>query len=348
MIAVLGNSPSSGSTLLADLLDSSQYTACGVELNLFSNKQFYDFDKFKIRYQHSGYSPSIHRIRNRVNLRRLHSYGLNEEEFAQLLNQSKDIWDFTDHFSKRFLALRGKQLDGIVFEKTPENINCIGEYLHTFPESYFVHIVRNPLFVYYSLRNREFPHFIATLSWLVDIAQYIPYKDHPRVMLIRYEDLIEDPFNITLDIIKKILKTTNLTADDIKYGYQHNHYRKWFNTRLSSWSNTQYGVIKNANQQPLSAEHNKYLGNLLNVKISRVYAQTYNISEISFVDALKEFQYYDVCVEQLRPYLNGKAIFQKTFMDYVRLSYKWLKDYRYGDSSLGQLRYYFTPIDYIN
>ena len=38
-LGVIGNAPSSGSTIFSDLLDSTEFTLCGPEIMLFSNKE---------------------------------------------------------------------------------------------------------------------------------------------------------------------------------------------------------------------------------------------------------------------------------------------------------------------
>ncbi|MCK4882859.1 MAG: hypothetical protein KAR31_11720 [Candidatus Omnitrophica bacterium] len=91
MLCIIGNSPSSGSTLLADLLDSTNVSACGNELNLFSNKNIYNFTEFKKNIRRSSATFSVGRIRNTINVHRLYGYGLNEKEFVEFIKSSENL-----------------------------------------------------------------------------------------------------------------------------------------------------------------------------------------------------------------------------------------------------------------
>lgn len=344
MISIIGNAPSSGSTFLADLLDSTKYSACGVELNLFSNTKFYDFGRFKKNIQCSSRSFSIHRIRNRINSHRLHSYALDNKELSQMVSSSQNTHEFVEKFTSSFLALRGKEEGGIVFEKTPENINCIGEFLNTFQDSYFIHIVRNPLYIYPSLLRRNFPSYIALTSWLIDVAKYIKYKDHPRAILVRYEDLITNPFKITQDILQKTANITGLSEDEIKKGYEHNRYRQIFSKKIKTWQVHRYGTIENANEQNLSRGTLMNLSRLLNAKVSPAYAQIFGITPISFLEAISQFGYYDDILAQLQNFRGHQKIPQKTLPAYLRLFLKWEEDFRHADASVSQLGIYLNPV----
>ena len=77
MIIAIGNSPSSGSTYLADLLDSLPYAVCGPEINLFSAKDYFaEFDKIKKQGFYSSASPAVYQTRQRLLEDKLCSWGL--------------------------------------------------------------------------------------------------------------------------------------------------------------------------------------------------------------------------------------------------------------------------------
>ena len=204
MFVLVGNSQSSGSSFLADLLDSTPYSCCGEELGVFSGKRLYDFSRFKANILQRSIASSVYALSNGLITKDLHSYGFNIETFAALCRESEDILDFTERFADYVTALRGKPGNALVFEKTPQNISCIGEFLDAFKDSYFVYVVRNPLFVYASLLRRNFPPYIALSTWLIDVARYARYKDHERVIPIRYEDLVEDPYAVVRLLLMKL------------------------------------------------------------------------------------------------------------------------------------------------
>jgi hypothetical protein len=90
--------------------------------------------------------------------------------------------------------------DKRVVEKSVENAEMAWVYQNLFPDSYFIHIIRNPYANLVSLRkfktnNKTFPSLIELL-----LSLYINYKYlelNQRIIrnyyLIKYEDLIEDP-----------------------------------------------------------------------------------------------------------------------------------------------------------
>lgn len=346
IVSIIGNSPSSGSTLLADLLDSIQWSACGVELDFFSNKEVYNFSKYRKNIYQTSNSPSIYRSRNGVNIDRLHSYGLNVAGFQKMVKSASNLNEFVDNFADYYLALRGKDKNSILFEKTPQNINCIGEFLSTFKNGYFIHLVRNPLYVYLSLLNRGLPKFVALMAWYFDVAKYFKYKNHERVILVKYEKLVEQPFKIVKDILK-LITNKDVSEEEIKYGYGNNRYRREFSIKLKSWKVKDYGKIKNADNVIASNENLVDFCQLLNIKIHPKYAEIFDIEEISFIESIKEFNYYDYIVEELSSIKLGSEIPAKTKEDHKRLLMKWFHDFKNKDAKLSHLKYYLNPIQKI-
>lgn len=343
-ISIIGNSPSSGSTLLADLLDSTQYSACGVELNFFSNKRIYNFSEYRKNIFQTSSSSSIYLYRNGVNIHRLHSYGLDISEYKKIVEMASDLSGFVDNFANDYLGLRGKNENGIFFEKTPQNINCIGDFLHTFKDGYFIYIVRNPLYVYLSLLNRGFPKYIALITWLIDVAQYFKYKEHKKVILVKYEELVELPFKHVKDVLRVITNKT-ISEDEIKYGYENNRYRKAHSKKMKKWKINKYGKVENANYTVFSKENLTDFSTLLNAKIHPTYAEIFDLEEISFIELAKEFDYYDWIIERLSSVKCENTIPTKTKEDYNRLLIKWLGDFIKKDSKWSYLKYYLNPIE---
>ncbi len=343
IISIIGNAPSSGSTFFADLLDSSVSSACGLEMNLFSNRKTYDLSKYKKNIFCSSRSSSVYRFRNKLNLNAINSYGFNKARFSEMVNDSMDLNAFVEDFASEYLAFRNKDSNGIWFEKTPENINCIGEFLRTFKNAYFIHIVRNPLYVYLSLLNRGFPKYVALTTWLVDVAKYFKYRNDKRVILIKYEELVEQPFKIVGDIIK-LITNKDVLEEEIKYGYESNRYRMEHLIKLESWKVKEYGVIKNANNVIPGTGDLIAFSKILSMKINPEYAEIFDLGEISFIESIKEFGYYDQIVETLSSVKFGSEIPTKTIADYKQLLIKWFRDYMQNDSKWSYLKYYLNPI----
>lgn len=346
LISIIGNAPSSGSTLFADLLDSTDYSACGVEMELFSNREIYNFSKYKNNIFCTSSSSSIYSFRNKININAIDSYGFNRVKFRQMINKATDLNTFVGNFANEYLAFRQKDVKGIWFEKTPRNINCIGEFLRTFKNAYFIHIVRDPLYVYLSLLNRGFPKYVALTTWLVAVAKYFKYRNDKRIILVKYEELVEQPFKIVRDIIK-LITNKDVLEEEIKYNYERNRYRMENLITLESWKVKEYGVIKNANNVIPSTEDLKEFCKILNGKINPKYAEIFDLEEISFIESIKEFGYYDQINEKSSSVKFGSEIPTKTKADYKRLLIKWFRDYIKNDSKRSYMKYYLNPIQKI-
>ena len=204
MIIAVGNAPSSGSTFLADLLDSLPFAVCGPEINLFSVKSnFTNFTYLKKSGFSSSRSPVIYERRQRLLDWRLCNYGIDRLLLKLILKESSSLKDFSINIFDVFSNFRGKQCK-LYFEKTPQNIHCAKIFLDTFKDSFFLHIVRNPLYVYKSLLKRNFPPYIAVNTWLIDESRSYELINHPRFITIYYEDLVKKPFNSISNTFLKI------------------------------------------------------------------------------------------------------------------------------------------------
>lgn len=285
----LGNAPSSGSSLLGNLLDSTPFTACGPELNLFSSNYLYDFDNFKNNLNRSSSASSVYLYNNKINFHRIHSYGHSFESFKKLVNESSSLQDFLDKFALHFLALRGKDINGVVFEKTPQNLTNIKEYLEK-TNNYFVHIVRDPIDVYKSLLKRGYSDKMALLTWFIDEAKMYSYLDHERVILIKYEELLKNPYEIVSEIIKKVTNRS-VSAEEIEIYRDKNIYRKLYTFSLDSWNYGSTDKIQNSNSYDLSNKEAEALYYLSTLKIGKYYSITYDIPKISFSEILSKLGY---------------------------------------------------------
>lgn len=346
MLALVGNSPSSGSTLLAHLLDSTRYSACGAEIKIFANKKLYNFDQYKKNIRISSIDHSTHSFRNLVNFHRLSSYNLDVVSYQKMVQSSADLDDFTKKFTSHFLSWRKKDIEGIVFEKTPANINCIKEFLTYFKNSYFIHIVRNPLYIYPSLIRRGYPNYIAMSCWLVNVAKYIKYKCEPRIIQIKYEDLVQDPFKVVKNILVKTTGLKTFTEKDIEDGYNNNAYRKVESIKHKTWTVNDYGSIKSANRS-LGEDVLKKQAALLYLKINQSYADQFDIAAVSFIDALEEFGYTAEVLDQLKKFDPKKELPRKEIKDYLRLGLKWEEDVRHREASMFQSSVYLNPLELI-
>ena len=290
MISIIGSAPSSGSTLLADLIDSSEFSACGEELDLFANRNFYDFNKFKKDpFRNSG-TCSVYLDRTHFDAHNFYMYGFDEKKFLEVLANSSNQNELIGTLRNIFIEHRRKNSDCIWFEKTPQNINSIGEFLSLFNTSYFIYIVRNPLYVFSSMLNRGFTPGISLLTWFIAAAKFYKFKNHERAILVKYEDLVENPFRVTSDLLSRLSKR-NISSDSIKESFSKNTYRKEHVPRIDSWGVSDYGTIRNANTKKLDKETIALFCKYQTLKINKGYATKFGLSEMSFSDLIEEYGY---------------------------------------------------------
>ena len=79
--------------------------------------------------------------------------------------------------------------------KAPSNIRYISEIMQYFNNRVkFIHIIRDPRDVVLSKHpKKEDRYWVSPERWLKDVRRGLAYKDHPNVLTIKYEDLIEQP-----------------------------------------------------------------------------------------------------------------------------------------------------------
>ena len=344
MLCLVGSAPSSGSTFFADLLDSSEYTVCNPELELFCNKNLYDFEQFKRKPVWNAGISTIKATGTYLNQKHLKAFGMNSKDdlFEMILTQ-ESFSEFADHFSNFQLNFRSKSKEGIVFEKTPQNIACIAPFLNSYPKGHFIYLVRNPLFVLDSLLKRQMGRMISYSNWLINVAHLIPFLNHERVHVIKYEDLIDKPFQITSQLFTKIKTDLNVTEKSLEEGYTTNEFRKNQVKKLESWSVTSFGEVKNANQKEISSEvMNLFLGSL-HSQIHPDYASFYNIKCLSMVEAIQALGYASSIEELTQPTRTGLSSVSLDQMDFKKLGMKWAREC-YRNRKWISPHFFFKPV----
>lgn len=294
----IGNSPSSGSTLLGDLLDSTTIGICGPELNLLTNKHLYkNYSQFQNNPVGFSQSSAIYSAVNSVNQNRLYAYGMNVSELQSLASQTGNAREFLDGFGYRYAVFRGNP-EATWFEKTPQNIGIARKFLETFPDKFFIHIVRNPVYIAESLLRRGFSPGIAVFAWLIEVANLYNFTSD-RLLLVRYEELVSNPWNIVSDLVNTICKK-NIDPNTIKENYESNEYRSAVSKKIKSWGVNQYGKIINANNRTPSPKTLGLFRSALDWKISTVWANTYQLPEISYREAVEYYGYMEEVEKLIR------------------------------------------------
>lgn len=338
----LGNCPSSGSTFLADLLDSTPYSAVGPEINLFSLEALYKREAFRRFFLKKSRCSSLYLRRNGLVFNDLCAFGLNQQRLERMVDASDGLNDFLAKFSMSFLALRGKSLDGIVFEKSPQNIHCVRQYLSK-TDNPFIHIVRNPIDVFLSLKKRGFSTGIALITWMIDEAKIYEFADHDRVKIIRYEDLIENPFELVAGLLHEVGQF-EVDVDAIEASFKSNAYREYHTVKLASWSQKEFGRTEKSHRRKLSDNEIQSLAALKSLKVAGPYAEFFDLSEVSFVQLLSKFGYEESFNSVVG---NTEGDFQLSMSEQYKLSRKFTGDLKYGDARLTDFWAYVKPVEKI-
>jgi len=343
LIIAIGNAPSSGSTLLADLLDSLPFAVCGPETRLFAVKGYYEnFQRLKAEGFFSSRSPVIYEVRQRMLRDAPDTYGFKSERIHRCLKESNTFHDFCETFFQTYAGLRGKTCR-LFFEKTPENIHCAKLFLDAFPDGIFLHVVRNPLYVYKSLVKRGFFPFIAANTWLIDEAAAYQLRNHERFFTIRYEDLIKKPFETVVDF----LGTIGISFDprELEVLYKNNTYRDQHIRRVTSWSVKRYGAIEDGNKKEIGSEDWKALRFMETTKVSHRYAGEFGLAECSFREmaGLNGYSVGDL-LSRVKPTHHDETL--RCDLSSCRLLLKkFVFDWVYGDCRLNSCLNYLKPVE---
>ena len=219
---LIGGCGSSGTTLLAHLLNASDSIYCGPELNLFNKLQLYinpfDYTREKFLFllkkgiPTKGYldtdllAESTHRRPDSTRnfMLDLDVYGYTEGLVSKLAAGCQDFCEFANKF---FAPCLEKEKKMMWAEKTPTNIYCVKEFLSLFSLGRYVHIVRDGRDVVPSLIKRGYKAEAAIRRWLHDTAAGFPFREHEKCLTIRYEDLVVNP----VQILNKIFRFLNVS-----------------------------------------------------------------------------------------------------------------------------------------
>lgn len=212
---LIGGCGSSGTTLLRTMLDSHRNIACGQEISFFDRPRLFDTPLKKL---HRMFTDQEFDSLDRDVVYPLRTgagsyfglffpnYGKTYHDMATtdaIFRMASDTRDFLNLYFSNFADKSGKRRWA---EKTPNNIFCVGEILDFFPDSKFVHVIRDGRDVVCSLAlRRKFELNSAIIRWLMSVEAGIRFRGNPRYYELKYEDLVTDTEN-TLRKLMSFLK----------------------------------------------------------------------------------------------------------------------------------------------
>jgi hypothetical protein len=291
-VICIGGAPSSGTTLLADLLDAVPGILCGPELNIFCIKEAYRFSsEFKSRAAETqpfdteaAYAPRS----TFFNRRHLDQCGLSEAELTRMINESATIKHFVDRLANHCAASRDRYLN-VFAEKTPINVSTAEDFCSHYPDGLFIHMVRDGRAVVSSLMRRGFPIYAAAFAWMAQtMAGQQAASRFDNVMELAFEDLLADPFECVTHIARRM--GIEVGKSEVQQRFAANDFRKSL-PRLASWSAPTYsGGIR----QP--APYDEYLSTeevalLESLALVRLQPNGKATPIKRFAEVLTEYQY---------------------------------------------------------
>jgi hypothetical protein len=285
----IGGAPSSGTTLLANILDSTPGILCGPESNIFCMDAAYKYDthfqeqaiscKFPCN---SIYSPFT-RFFNR---KHCHSYGVEQKDVDAAIMSCDSLADFSRWLAEQFSAFRKRDCSAFA-EKTPINVGYIGQFLKAFNDGLFIFVIRDGRAVVSSLKRRGFSLIESAMIWMYQTSLAIPWLDHPRVATVKFEDIVANPFMIGAALASQA--KVYASAVDIETLYRSNIYREKLE-RVATWRAHSYLPDQKAAEwidDNLSSED---LAILTAIKLESVFRPSV-FKTISFADLLRTFNY---------------------------------------------------------
>jgi hypothetical protein len=132
-------------------------------------------------------------------------WGTTEADVRRRMGSSRSIVEFAQGFFRDYAHKHGKARWG---DKTPRNIRYVQRLLNQFPNSKFIHIIRDGRDVACSLRNHpkenirhgkvvpntvNRPIWLCARRWIDDTGLGLMFRGHPRVLEVRYEQLVLEP-----------------------------------------------------------------------------------------------------------------------------------------------------------
>ena len=176
-----GGCPRSGTTLLYSLLNSHSKMGIGIETGLLTGMR--------------NIKGLAHRTR------------LPESELQCLYRQSRCFPEFTEKVLKRVADKDNKRRWG---DKSPGNVMVLESMFLHFPNSRFIHIIRDGRDAVCSMRNYPpaFGNKYKLNPWPICVEKWndwtrygIQFRQDPRYFELRYEELVQNPETALREVV---------------------------------------------------------------------------------------------------------------------------------------------------
>ena len=234
---IIGGSGSSGSTLLATIINRHPDISIGPELSLFNkpalyNEPYHLFSKNLESYMVKGTSTRGWFLYWKT-LRELKKYGWDKNELIKMSYKCKNNIEFIDNFFNRYLE---ENDSSIWAEKTPSNSYYFQSFLKLYPNGRIIHIYRDYRDVVSSLKKRGMNSYYASMLYLHNTSTALECRKQKNYYELSYEELVTDPSRSINDLCKFLKVPYDKKMIKESKGKNVN--------QIKSWRNNPSGEIK--------------------------------------------------------------------------------------------------------
>jgi hypothetical protein len=224
---LIGCGGSSGSHLLGAMLNNLHTIKAGPELNLFHPHELYHPDTFRatfyayltrrgqsLPFEIEGYAPYSLRPKHVVENRNFYGLSTCCEELS-LLDQAHAFDGVLAWFREHLIAKHLWAKDFYWLDHTPRNALAALHVLRFFPQSRFIHLVRDGrdaiVSQYHRFKNDRFKRApakqcleLAWVLWTYLESHALLASQEPGYLRVYYEDLVTEPFKEINRVLKHL------------------------------------------------------------------------------------------------------------------------------------------------
>jgi hypothetical protein len=260
-ICLIGGCGSSGTTLLAHLLDGIGDLRCSPEAYVFHHARLYRGTDFKRELYRSlaQFGPRLtidvlglkHSLVDPIFISSRDFFGLTTiyDEY-ELFASVDSVAALGGHLKVNMGKRHGFPTGFLWVDQTPKNVLAAREFLESVPGATFIHLIREGRDVVASLARRyanEMPGGsreayvrIGALRWCYDVSHGLRARGLPGYLEIRYEELARDPVG-GINSILRHLQRPEIDADGLrrKKSYAAEHFPfQFLGGSKPSWSSS--------------------------------------------------------------------------------------------------------------
>lgn len=282
MSIIIGGSASTGSSLLAQLLNRNSQVVCGPETYLFTKDDlFKNWEEEKSKIVSNRLISSAWHIFRGTYLKDSF-FGWNQNELADLIQDSVSLQDFVERYFEEVVYLHRKK---IWAEKTPSNTRHFSSLLDHFPGAKTIHTVRNPFDAISSMIGRGFNAYYATALYLMNTSFGLKSQFSSRAYTLSYENLVTAPemqLKKLCDFLAIPFEIQMLEPDPSR-------------TKLRGWKQAEEGIVTETSLARFESEPTEIREGILRacscVRITDAYAKEHQLVHQDVADICNTLGY---------------------------------------------------------